>query len=204
MYATPPSSKKPWDSSLNKITSNQNPGAPPAIVAQPFMNKLCKLNEEATGIFCQLFARLRRSQDAKTYGDLTIHLDPFLPLVIKELYGIIETPWGEASRCSISQISYKYGNRMREPEMTFLVVDYRQDPEEYNLIGIYPEAYNMDKLALYQKCLDAEYRRLTKYIPTLCHKLAAQANDWLINLKYQGFLGTEWKMVEYATLEVQR
>ena len=156
------------------------------------MKSISKLNRKATAVFCQLLERLDNCAQAKVRRYLKIHNGSYLPLSMERLTRGIQTVWGDGTLYGLSHTYEQNGDLMRDPEITFLVVDYRTQPGDFNLIGVYPETYQLDRLGIYQKCIDIEDYHLVSYRPALMRDLTGFSNQWMQNILDQGFLDTVW------------
>jgi hypothetical protein len=136
------------------------------------MNNVSKLPIEATEIFCRLIELLDKQDRASESGYMKLKREGFMPLSMERLYSGIGTPWGTATCYSLAHTFVQNGDLMRDPEMTFLVVDNRNGKDDFRLVGIYPESYQMDGLGLYQECLFTENRKLARFAPDLMRSFA--------------------------------
>jgi hypothetical protein len=76
-----------------------------------------KLKLYSTKIFCELLNRLAN----KDYIQLTA--EDFMPLTLERIDSNIRTPFGTATLYSLMHHFRQNGDLMRDPEMTFLVID---------------------------------------------------------------------------------
>jgi hypothetical protein len=141
-----------------------------------------KLNQQATRIFCQLLDKM----GIETYIRLTS--DDFMPLVMEQIGELIQTPYGIGQCYSLSHSYEQNGDLMRDPEMVFIVVDNRKETKDYHLIGVYPQMYQQDNLGLYEESVCIENNTVTTYKSMWQAGHCSFANQWLQNIKQQGFL----------------
>src|ERR1700743_2089471 len=128
------------------------------------MATLYRLNENATRIFCTLLDRVNQTENKY----LKLKLDSFLPLSFEFLYDGVTTPWGEGKMYSLMHSYELNGDLMRDPDITFIVVDNRsKDNDLPELVGIYPQSYQQDALSLYQESIIIEDCSITKFRPNL-------------------------------------
>jgi len=152
------------------------------------MATLHKLNKEATIVFCQLLERLEKLKD-DDHHCLRLESGGYLPLTFEQLYGGIQTPWGEGTLYSLMHWYVKEGDVMRDPDMVFVVVDNRQaSNDSTDLLGIYTQSYQADNMGMYQESLFIDNSALTKFSPALNMQHCEFANMWLMNILAQGFL----------------
>jgi hypothetical protein len=133
-------------------------------------------------VFCQILKKLRDKTDLK------LTAEGFMPLVIEQIDENIETAWGVGKLISLAHYYEENGDLMRDPEMVFIVVDNRDDPKDLNLIGIYPQLYQLDALGLYEESIRVENNKISSYISAWQTGHCSFANTWLKNIKAQGFL----------------
>jgi hypothetical protein len=141
-----------------------------------------KINEQATKIFCRLLKKLNGRQH------LQLVSDEYMPLILERLEEDILTPWGVATAYSVAHYYDQNGDRMRDPEMVFIVVDNRTEEKDMQAIGIYPQTFQQDNLGLYEESARIENGELTKYIKVWQDAHTSFANTWLKNIRQQGFL----------------
>lgn len=140
------------------------------------------INKQATKIFTALLDKL---QD-KDY--LKLHSESFMPLTIEKIATGIETPFGKAFLISLVHYYEQNGDLMRDPEMVFIVVDKRQYPKDFEYLFIYPQMYQQDSLGIYEESVCMEAGRLATFIARWQQAHAVFADQWLYNIKIQGFL----------------
>jgi len=149
------------------------------------MQVIEKLNIKATYVFCALIERLRQSGAAY----IRLKKASYLPLSIELLYGGITTPWGEGKLYSLMHSFVQHGDLMRDPDMTFIVVDNRDQRHQLlEFVGIYPQSYQLDSLDIFQESIFIEGMKLTKFHVAQNREHCAFANIWLTNIEQQGFL----------------
>lgn len=140
-----------------------------------------KLSIEAIRIFCRSLKRMGK----QTYIRLTA--DGFLPLVLEQI-GDVSTPYGQGKLYSLAHYYQEQGDPMRDPEMVFIVVDNRQEPADYDLIGIFPQLFRQDNIGAYEESVCLEDDRVTTFKPVWQRDQAAFASQWLKNIQQQEFL----------------
>lgn len=141
-----------------------------------------KLNLQATKIFCDMLDQL----NGKQYAQLTS--EGFMPLSLDAIGVHIMTPIGEATLFSLSHTYQLNGDLMRDPEMCFFVIDKRKNRREYHLVGIYPQMYQQDNLGIYEESITL-YNGTFTVIKKWQHGHCQFANQWMKNIRDQGFLG---------------
>jgi hypothetical protein len=141
-----------------------------------------KLNEKSTRIFCRLLDKLKQEE----YIRLTS--EGYMPLTIERIGENINMAEGVATQYSLCHYYTQNGDLMRDPEMGFLVVDNRTKPNEYSLISIYPQFYQLDNEAYYEESISIEGGQVTNYIKAWHDTHCSFANLWLQNIQAQGFI----------------
>lgn len=141
-----------------------------------------KLNPNATRIFCHLLCKLGK------HTGCNLASEGFMPLVIEQVGGTVQTPFGAGKLISISHYYQQNGDAMRDPEMCFIVVDNRKEEKQYDLVGVYPQLYRQESLGLYEEGICIESGRVTSHIPVWLAGHTSFANLWLQNIRQQGFL----------------
>lgn len=140
------------------------------------------LNNPSTRIFCKLLDKLGEEIYMK------LEAEGFMPLVMEKVGGSIGTPFGAGQLYSLAHYYTQNGDAMRDPEMCFIVSDNRVATENENMIRITPQFYQQDSLGLYEESVTIENDKVTTYKP-VWHKGHLQfANEWLKNIRAQGFL----------------
>jgi hypothetical protein len=145
-------------------------------------NNMKKLNETSTKIFCQLLDKLGVQEHRQ------IRINNYMPLTIELIGSNIETPYGNAKWYSLSHHFEQNGDLMRDPEMCFLVVDHRIEPNDFVLVGIYPQMYQQDSLGIYEESVKLDTSGVQHYLPKWQQAHCQFANGWLKNIRAQGFL----------------
>lgn len=141
-----------------------------------------KINVTATKTFFKLIEKM----GTETHLKLTI--PEYLPLVIEQIGEGIITPYGKAKLFSLAHYYTLHGDAMRDPEMCFIVVDNRQDKEDWEMVGIYPQMFQQDNVGLYEESVCIEDNKVTTYKPKWQAGHTSFANIWLQNIRQQGFL----------------
>lgn len=141
-----------------------------------------KINQTATQIFCKLLQKLG------TESYLKLKAEDFMPLVLEQVGEGISTPFGTGKLYSLAHYYEQNGDAMRDPEMVFIVVDNRSDAKDFQMISIYPQMFQQDNLGLYEESICIENNKVTTYKPTWQAGHTTFANQWLQNIRQQGFL----------------
>jgi hypothetical protein len=141
-----------------------------------------KLNLRATCIF----ASLLKSLNGKEHKKLTS--EGFMPLTIEKLEDALLTPWGVGTTYSLCHYYEQNGDLMRDPEMVFIVIDERKGGRDYENLHIYPKLYQQDNLGIYEESITIENGQVTTYIRAWQAAHTNFAQQWLNNIKEQGFL----------------
>ncbi len=141
-----------------------------------------KLNEAATRLFCQLLQKLNNEE----YLKLTVK--EFMPLCIEKIGSDIGTDEGNATLYSLSHYYEQNGDLLRDPEVTFIVIDNRSHPKDYTNIIIYPASYRQDNVGMNDESIRIEGNRITSFIKTWQYEHCHFATQWLKNIKQQGYL----------------
>lgn len=140
------------------------------------------INQEATRIFTQLLEKLGNSEQVK----LTV--PNYMPLNVELIGKDIHTPFGWANWYSLSHYHIVNGDMMRDPEMCFLVVDQRAGSDQIGKLHVAPQMYQQDALGIYEESIKIEDRQVTQCITKWQFAHCAFANQWLRNIRQQGFL----------------
>lgn len=110
-------------------------------------------------------------------------------LVIERLVGNLPFGLHTAGLYSLSHYFVQNGDLMADPEMCFIVVDNRRETKEYELTFIVPYMYHVASAAIYEESIIIENRIIPdRYIRPMQLRHAAFANQWLENVRQQGFL----------------
>ncbi len=141
-----------------------------------------KINQAATKIFCKLIERMKGEQHLK------LTAPEFMPLVIEQIGENIATPFGTGKLYSLAHYYDQNGDAMRDPEMCFIVVDNRAEKDQFEMVGIYPQMFQQDNLSIYEESICIDDNKVTTYKPTWQSGHTTFANQWLLNIRQQGFL----------------
>lgn len=141
-----------------------------------------QLNETATRIFCTLLQALGQR------NSIQLKAGEFMPLSIERIITDVETTEGLATLYSLAHYYDQQGDLMRDPEMCFLVIDIRMEEKDYNAITIYPQMFRQDNAAIEEESITIEGNKVVSFIPVWQKDHCAFANQWLKNIKSQGFL----------------
>lgn len=140
------------------------------------------INQEATKIFVQLLEKLGDREQV----NLTV--PSCMPLSIALIGKDIYTPFGWANWYSLTNYYILSGDLMRELEMCFLVVDQRAGSDQISKLYIAPQMYQQDALGIYEESVIIEDRQVLQCITKWQFAHCAFANQWLRNIRQQGFL----------------
>jgi hypothetical protein len=141
-----------------------------------------KLNLHATRIFSELLKKLNGKEHKKLMSE------GFMPLTIEKLEENLLTPWGVGTTYSLCHYYEQNGDLMRDPEMVFIVVDNRSEEKDYENLHIYPKMYQQDNIGIYEESITIEFGKITSYIKAWQAAHVQFAQQWLSNIKEQGFL----------------
>ncbi|MDR3715823.1 MAG: hypothetical protein P4L51_23665 [Puia sp.] len=90
---------------------------------------------------------------------------------------------------SLAHYYEQESDSMRAPEMCFVMVDNRQQADQYSMIGIYPTYFLQDDFGIEQISI----LFLNKIAAQICDRMqrrhAVFANQWLRAIQREGFLG---------------
>jgi hypothetical protein len=139
------------------------------------------LNKNSNSIFCALIDKMQGKQHLKIINE------PFMPLTIERIgqaYG------GEAQLYSLCHYYEQNGDLMQDPEMCFIVADHRgqDNPTAWDQVRIAPYLYQQANTGTYQESITLQNNELTTIDHALQAEHTAFANQWLSNIKQQGFL----------------
>jgi hypothetical protein len=141
-----------------------------------------KLNQTASLIFCKLLDKLEQTTHCKLISE------GYMPLVIEQVNEDVQTPYGKSKLISLAHYYEQNGDAMRDPEMCFIVVDKRDGTSNSELVWIFPQMFQQDSLSLYEESINIDGDRITTYKPTWQAGHTNFANQWLRNIRQQGFL----------------
>jgi hypothetical protein len=142
-----------------------------------------KLNKQATEIFRRLIASMNGKQHLK------IKNEPYMPLTIEQIGQGISTPFGTGTQYSLCHYYEQNGDLMQDPEMCFIVAGTAGTGNDGSgLVTIIPYMFQQANLAIYQESIIIEDNRLEEIIERMQADHTDFANQWLINIKRQGFL----------------
>ena len=135
----------------------------------------------------QIFDRLMHGMGSQKH--LKIENKPFMPLTIEKIGNGIETPYGKGELYSLCHYYEEYGDLMQDPEMCFVVVDNRDgDTLIPELLVILPYMFQQSGIGLYQESITIKDSRLNQFNRRLQAEHTSFANQWLRNIRSQGFL----------------
>jgi len=78
---------------------------------------------------------------------------------------------------------------MQDPEMCFVVVDNRtHQTTDLDFVSIHPYMFQQANMGICQQSIQMENNRLTKYNRKMQADHTIFANQWLYNIRQQGFL----------------
>lgn len=120
---------------------------------------------------------------------LKIVNEPFIPLTIERIGEGIITPFGSGVQYSLCHYYEQNGDLMQDPEMCFVVTaTVNTVNEALGDVKIIPYLFQQANLAIYQESIIIEDNRLAKVIRRMQADHTRFANQWLANIKGQGFL----------------
>ena len=157
----------------------QEPGTQPDKGRKLIMKSL---NKNATIVFILLMERMNGQQHIKIVNT------PYMPLTVEKIGGHVVTPWGIAQQYSLCHYFKQDGDLFQDPEMCFFVTDNRVDRLDFEVLHIVPYMYQQATLGIYEESVQMEDQRLTTFYRKLQKDHTAFANQWLHNIKQQGFL----------------
>lgn len=148
-----------------------------------------KLNQQATKIFCRLLKKMKGEH-------MKLQVQEFMPLSMERLQQDIETPYGKATLYNLAHFFEQNGDRMSDPEMCFLVVDKQTVADDESFIAIFPQMYRLDSLGIYEESILIENGSVTNCIKVWQNDHCNFANQWLKNIRQQGFLSRSSKITK--------
>jgi hypothetical protein len=116
--------------------------------------------------------------------DLTLPNEKTLRL---EKGGIVFTPGGQGYSFSMGLIESTFLRTSFRIQMQFIIVDYRADPSQDNLLQIYPARYQ-DNYGTYEVSCSYGFQQIGKVNVRLQKEHASFAGKWLYHLKATGYL----------------
>lgn len=143
-----------------------------------------KLSKEATRIF---MAILKQIPEGDTAVKINVNGEQpaFMPLCVDQLYTGLKMPHGTATVYSLAHFNRQNGDSMRDPDVTFAVVDNRTP--EYpvvEMIGIYPLSFQQDSLGIYCEHVEIDNLEAVR-INKGQRDCATFCNGWLRNIRFQ-------------------
>lgn len=143
------------------------------------------INSNSTRIFCQLIALMEGKKRHE------ISNDPYLPLSIAHLGTGIQTPSGVASAYSLCHFHSQEGKFIEDPEMCFFMADARKRPDDYSSVYLFPSRFRNTNVGVFEESISFMAAGIGVYLPKLHRKHVMFAQNWLVKLEAQGFLGRE-------------
>lgn len=142
-----------------------------------------KLNKRATEIFRRLIASMNGKQHLK------IKNEPYMPLTIERIGIGITTPFGTGTQYSLYHYYEQNGDLMQDPEMCFVVTGTTGTGDDGSeAVTIIPYMFQQANLAICQESIIIKDNSLAEVIERMQADHTDFANQWLINIKGQGFL----------------
>jgi hypothetical protein len=138
-----------------------------------------RLNKNATKIFGELILKMEGRQHLKILNE------PFMPLTIENITDSLLTPWGDTQQYSLCHYYEQNGDLMQDPEVCFLVAD-RQDSEQ--VLKVFPFTFCQANAGIYQEPISFMDGKIYRYDNKTQADITVFANQWLRNIKAQGFL----------------
>lgn len=115
-----------------------------------------------------------------------------MPLTIERIGRKIITPFGEGNLYSLCHYFELNRDLIQDPEMCFVMIDNRaQDRDSISLVTVLPYMYQDASMGVYQESISIEYNRLYQFDRRMQRDHTHFANQWLENIKSQGFLGED-------------
>lgn len=141
------------------------------------------LNQAATIVFAALIDSLNNKDYRK------IKSDPFMPLLMEQTGTGIQSPWGSCDLYSLCHYFEQNDYHMKDPEMCFFVADNRQGFKfDWAALKVGAYRYRCPGMDDYQESIRMEDQRLTVFHRKLQKDHTVFANQWLTNIRQQGFL----------------
>lgn len=141
-----------------------------------------RLNKQATRVFISLLEKLGNRPFIR------LESTGFMPLTMEVINKFITTEAGEATLYSVCHYHEENGVSMRDPEMCFLTVDCREQPQDLTKILIIPQRFRQDSRGIDEEGINIENNIIISYWPGYQHDHCHFANQWLVNIQQQGFL----------------
>ncbi|WP_438940036.1 DUF6908 domain-containing protein [Chitinophaga hostae] len=141
-----------------------------------------KINQQATQIFSQIIDKMGNRSHMK------LESTGYMPLTVELLSQSIATAAGLGKLYSLCHYYKLNGDLMRDPEMCFLVVDNRTEPNDFKQLHICPQMLQDDNYGKYEESIELENNAVLAFWPAIQHKHCVFANFWLNNLQQQGFI----------------
>ena len=140
-----------------------------------------QISNTAKGIFIALLEVLAENQHLK----IDKGGEGIMPLTIERINTGLKTPWGTGCVISLAHYYELNGDLMRDPEITYLVVDNRPEPGDFDLIGIWPAEFTNDGAGVYHRYLEFNDGEVTLTNENSQHDAATFSTSWFNNLKWQ-------------------
>ena len=125
------------------------------------------LSKQATQVFFKLVNELVNPGDYKKIDNTN---GAFMPVSVDYVW---KNKHGKVY--AVSHYYTQNGDKMADPDMTFLV-------QEGN---VFPMTYQQDGLGIYQRAIIADDEETLHFNPRLQRELVSFANTWMRNIKYQ-------------------
>jgi len=135
----------------------------------------------------RIFARLIEKMNGRSF--IRLFNSPYMPLSVECMGGNFPTVWGMGHFYSLAHHFSQNGDVMYDPEMCFLVVDNRENPEETGALFVVPCSFQNSSLGIYEESISFMSSNVGLYLPKLHQAHLAFAKLWLKNIELQGFLG---------------
>jgi hypothetical protein len=119
---------------------------------------------------------------------IRLESEGFMPLVIEKIGEGIHTRFGNALLYSLAHYYEQNGDVLRDPEMTFLVIDNREHPNTSLHLIIFPASFQQDNLGICQESVVMDGHKVHTVYLEMQIGQAQFANEWLNNLRLQGFI----------------
>jgi hypothetical protein len=141
------------------------------------------LNKNATIVFAKLIDSLQGEDYRKILNE------PYMPLTLERIGLDVITEWGKADQYSLCHYYVQNGDLMKDPEMCFFAIDERNGiAADYSKVKIAPYSFESSSTGYYEASIEMEDNEVTTVNKEQQKDQTEFANDWMTNIKDQGFL----------------
>lgn len=134
----------------------------------------------------KIFSLIMKKMEKRPY--IRLESAEFMPITVEIVNRFITTEAGEAALYSITHYHEQNGVSLRDPQMCFLVIDCRIEPQEFNKLIVIPQMFRQDSRGIHDESINIENNIIVSYQPSIQHDQCLFANQWLQNIQQQGFL----------------